>query len=208
MGFAASRLVVQYELMDNLVVLDRALAQMGRIIAAIPHDEASSPTPCSEWNVREVVRHVVGKDLANFATSARGEIPDWQTPPVELEADWAAQYESGAAAVRAAWKEGDPDRLVPAHSGQEVPVRARANQQIAELAVHGWDLVKATGQRIELDPEVGEVSLNWARLMLQPEHRGPDKAFDVEVPVPEDAPIYDRLAGWFGRDPQWTPDRA
>ena len=29
----------------------------------------------------------------------------------------------------------------------------------------------------------------------------------VEVPVPDDAPVYDRLAGWFGRDPGWTPTR-
>jgi hypothetical protein len=22
----------------------------------------------------------------------------------------------------------------------------------------------------------------------------------------DDAPVYDRLAGWFGRDPGWTPE--
>jgi len=27
----------------------------------------------------------------------------------------------------------------------------------------------------------------------------------AEVPVPDDAPAYDRMAGWFGRDPGWTP---
>jgi predicted amidohydrolase YtcJ len=25
------------------------------------------------------------------------------------------------------------------------------------------------------------------------------------VPVPDDAPAYDRLAAWFGPDPGWTP---
>ena len=32
--------------------------------------------------------------------------------------------------------------------------------------------------------------------------------FGVEVPVPDDAPVYDRLAGWFGRDPGWTAPGA
>src|SRR5579864_5935804 len=146
--------------MDNLEVLDRALAQMGRIIGAIPRSAASLPTPCSAWDVQDLVRHVVGRDLSNFATAARGEMPDWQAPAAEMESDWAAQYESGAAEVRAAWASGDPDRLVTGPGGQEMPLRARANQQIAELAVHSWDLVKATGQPIDLDAEVAEAALN------------------------------------------------
>jgi hypothetical protein len=30
---------------------------------------------------------------------------------------------------------------------------------------------------------------------------GSGKAFGLEVPVPSDAPVHDRLAGFFGRDP-------
>jgi hypothetical protein len=67
----------------------------------------------------------------------------------------------------------------------------------------------ATGQQLAgLDPALAEHALNWSRGMLRPEFRGPDKAFGVEVPVPDDAPAYDRLAGWFGRDPGWTAPGA
>jgi hypothetical protein len=59
-----------------------------------------------------------------------------------------------------------------------------------------------------LDPALAEHALRWSRGMLRPEFRGPDKAFGVEVPVPDDAPVYDRLAGWFGRNPGWTPTRS
>ena len=93
--------------------------------------------------------------------------------------------------------------------GGEAPLRARADQQITELAVHDWDLARATGQDLAgLDPALAEHALAWSRGMLRPEFRGPDKAFGVEVPVPDDAPVYDRLAGWFGRDPGWTSPGA
>ena len=102
----------------------------------------------------------------------------------------------------------DLDSLV-AGPGGEVPLRMRADNQVTELAVHDWDLARATGQQLaDLDPALAEHALAWSRGMLRPEFRGPDKAFGVEVPVPDDAPAYDRLAGWFGRDPGWTAPGA
>ncbi|HEY1004338.1 MAG TPA: hypothetical protein VGD83_32345, partial [Streptosporangiaceae bacterium] len=59
-----------------------------------------------------------------------------------------------------------------------------------------------------LDPALAEHALNWSRGMLRPEFRGPDKAVGLEVPVADDALVYDRLAGWFGRDPGWTSPGA
>ena len=85
--------------------------------------------------------------------------------------------------------------------GGEAPLRLRADQQIAELAMHDWDLARATGQPAELEPALADHALRWSRGMLRPEFRGPGKAFGVELPVPDDAPAYERLAGWFGRDP-------
>jgi len=65
-------------------------------------------------------------------------------------------------------------------------------------------VAKATGQSTELDPEVGETALAWGRENIKPEFRGEEgsgKVFGLEVPVSPDAPLYDRLAGFFGRDP-------
>ncbi len=67
------------------------------------------------------------------------------------------------------------------------------------------DVAKATGQPTDhLDPELAELSLDWARQNLAPQFRGDEAsgmAFGHEVPVSSDAPPYDRLAGFFGRDP-------
>jgi uncharacterized protein (TIGR03086 family) len=188
---------------DTVALLERALDQTAGLIAAVDASQAGWPTPCAGWDVRALVSHLTGQDLRNFLISARGESADWQVPAEKIGEDWTAAFWDRAAPLRAAWRAADLDRLV-AGLGGEAPLRARADQQITELAVHDWDLAKATGQPAELDPALAEHALRWSRGMLRPEFRGPDKAFGVEVPVADDAPVYDRLAGWFGRDPGWT----
>jgi uncharacterized protein (TIGR03086 family) len=183
----------------------RALDQTDAIIAVIPARQAGLATPCPAWDVQALVRHVVGQGLRNFLVSARGETPDWQLPADELGEDWGAEFRAAAAPLIEAWQAADLDRPVTTRGGGQAPLRGRADQQIAELAVHGWDLARATGQQADLDPALARHALSWSQQMLRPEFRGPDKAFGPEVAVSADAPIYQRLAGWFGRDPEWAP---
>src|SRR5262249_56599617 len=75
---------------DTLALLERALDQTAAIIAAIPDSQAGLATPCPDWDVRALVRHLVGQDLRNFLVSARGETADWRGPAHELGGDWAA----------------------------------------------------------------------------------------------------------------------
>ena len=58
-------------------------------------------------------------------------------------------------------------------------------------------MVRATGQSVELLPEVAERGLGFMSVMLTPENRG--EAFGPAVAAPEDAPVYDRLAAFAGR---------
>ena len=190
---------------DTLALLERALDQTAAIIAAIPASQSGLPTPCPDWDARALVRHLVGQDMRNFLVSARGETADWQAPAGELGEDWAAEFRDRAGPLLAAWRAADLAQPIAMPGGGEAPLRGRADQQIAELATHGWDLVKATGQQADLDPVLAEHALAWSHRMLRPEFRGPGKAFGLEVPVSPDAPAYERLAGWFGRDPGWAP---
>jgi uncharacterized protein (TIGR03086 family) len=189
---------------ETPALLGRALDQTAAVISAIPVSQAQLATPCPGWDVRALVRHLIGQDLRNFMIAVRGETADWQAPADELGADWAEAFRARAGQLRALWRAADPDALIDLPGGGQVPLRSRADQQITELTVHAWDLVKATGQHQDLDPALAEHALAWSHRMLRPESRGPGKAFGLEIPVPPDAPAYDRLAGWFGRDPGWT----
>jgi uncharacterized protein (TIGR03086 family) len=176
---------------DRIALLSRALDQTLEAIRNIGPDQRTLPTPCGDWDVRALVIHTIG-DLEKFDMAARGEEVDWTAPPPELDDDWESEFRSNAYYLIETWKTVKPDAM------------PRADQQIAEFAVHSWDIARATGQPTgDLDAEVAEHALAWSKGMLKPEYRGAggSGAFGPEVPVPDDAPIYQRLAGWFGRDP-------
>ena len=135
---------------ETIALLERALDQTAQVIAVIPADQARLPTPCPAWDVEALVRHLIGQDLRNFMASARGERPDWQAPPDEFDEDWPAAFQGRAAQLREVWQAADIDHVIEMPGGHQTTLLTSADQQIAELATHSWDLVKATGQ--DADP--------------------------------------------------------
>ena len=186
---------------DPVTLLSAALDQTGAIIVGIRDDQQHLPTPCRSWDVTELIAHLV-HDLGAFTERASGGSPDWSAPRDTLEGDYIDAYRAGATGLVQAWRAaGDLRGTAPMPGMGEVAKRFPVDQQIAEFAVHGWDLAVATGQSTHLDPEVGDAALTWARTALRPQLRGGEdegKAFGPEVDLPQDAPLYDRLAGFFG----------
>jgi uncharacterized protein (TIGR03086 family) len=193
---------------DTIALLSRALSQMTTVVEQVPADSLDAATPCRDWTVRELLRHVVRQNLRNFATSAQGGTADWSATPPELGDNWVEDYQRGAQTLLEIWRAADLDQQVPVPGGAEAPLRSRADHQISELCVHAWDLTKAAQLAVTLDDELADHALGWSRQMLQAQFRGEGKSFGEEVPVPANATAYDRLAGWFGRDPDWHPPRA
>jgi uncharacterized protein (TIGR03086 family) len=143
-------------------------------------------------------------DLQQFTVAVQGG--EWDPKDVDVIGDdWAGAYRQAASSLLAAWRRpGALEQTVKLPFG-EFPATWRIGQQITDLAVHGWDVAKGTGQPTDLDPEVGQLALDWGRENLKPEFRGDEasgRSFGPEVAVAGDAPLYDRLAGLFGRDPR------
>jgi uncharacterized protein (TIGR03086 family) len=70
---------------------------------------------------------------------------------------------------------------------------------LGETLVHGWDLAKATGRSLDVEPEVVEASLEQFRSWLPPQ-RPPGTPFANAAPVGAEAAAIDRLAAYLGRD--------
>jgi len=180
----------------SLELLERALDQAGTAIARVRADQAGLPTPCSEFDVRALVNHIVF-DVQMFTASINGT--ERGSPAADLIGDdWSGSYDAARTALLEAWRRKGIDGTVKSRLG-EFPATWAVGQHLADLAVHAWDVVTATRQSMTLDAEVARVGLGWARENLKPQFRG--QAFGPEVEVPENAPIYERLAGFFGRNP-------
>jgi len=189
---------------DPIVQLSQVLDLAGSLIQGIRPEQAGLPTPCQSWDVQALAEHLVN-DTSQFTTAARGGRPDWDAPAAHVDNDWASAFHSGAAELLAAWQQaGDVSQEIDLPIGR-VPKAFVTNQQVAEFAVHSWDLATATGQRVSFPAEACEAALAWARGALRPEFRGDEgsgMAFGPEVTVSDDAPAQDRLAAFFGRHPR------
>ena len=170
---------------ESVVVLSRALDQAGDVLAAVHPDQLTQPTPCGDWNVAQLIGHLVNAPV-RFLEMARGEKPDWSAPPPQVASSWVPDFRSNADDLIHHWHQAG----AAADTGQ-------VDWQTAEIAVHTWDVAHATGQTSPLLPEVAERGLAFMSAMLTPENRG--AAFAPAVRVPDDAPVYDRLAAFAGR---------
>ena len=181
----------------SLDLLSRAVEQTGATIAGVKPEQATLPTPCTEWDVRALVNHTVF-DLKLFESIVHGA--ERPTPDENLIGDdWLATYNQASRSLLDAWQRHGESGVMQLGRLGEVPATWAIGQHVADIAVHGWDIARATGQPTELDPDVGQVALEWAKASLKPEFRG--QAFGPEVTVPENTPLYDRLAAFFGRTP-------
>jgi uncharacterized protein (TIGR03086 family) len=184
--------------------LGMALGAYGALLANVRDDQWSNATPCPDWDVRQLVNHVVSGNRI-FAAIMRGE----QLPPSDELARLRSEDVLGddpLTAYRAAGSElvtafADPavlDRVVQAPAGR-VPGLVVLHLRVTELLVHGWDLAHATGQAGELPQDLAEEEIAFTRRMFD---GGVPRAgrFAEVTQVADDAPALDRLAAELGRD--------
>ena len=174
---------------------------MGDLIDRIAADQYTAPTPCTEWNVRDVIGHLVGMNLVFVAMFEESPMPERGGD--RLGADPAGAFRRSAAALQAAGvRPGVLERSQATALGVATGAE-RLQWRVADLLVHGWDLVQATGVRAEPADDVAEQALAFARTQLASGSRA--GRFADPQPIRADARAIDRLAAYTGRPVPWTP---
>ncbi|MEY2583104.1 MAG: hypothetical protein QOE09_2953 [Ilumatobacteraceae bacterium] len=188
------------------------------VIAGVRPDQLAQPSPCVEYNVKELLDHLVFV-LHRVANLGRGEeafAPNSLAAPVIDHRDWAADWRAAAAEVEAAWSDEavlSKTVVLPwaTMTGAEV-----LGMYTSEVTTHTWDLATATRQQPAWDDAVCQLGLESMQRDLPMADRTPiweafrasvpanlqfDPPFANAVAVPADAPLIQQLVAWTGRQP-------
>jgi uncharacterized protein (TIGR03086 family) len=179
----------------------RAAQEFGRRVHMVKPDQWGCPTPCSEWEVRTLVGHLVVEQLwvpPLLAGQTVGEVGD-RFDGDQLGADPVLAWDEAIAAAQTAFAEdGALDRTVHL-SYADRPAREYCMEMIFDLVVHAWDLAHALEVDEKLDPELVEQVYDQAESMS--DMLASSGLFAPAVPVGADADKQTRLIGLTGRKP-------
>lgn len=178
----------------------RSVEGFGRLVMAVGPDDWDRPTPCADWSVRELVRHLVYEEL-------------WAPPLFEGQtvADVGDRFEGDilGADPQTAWKEAAAGAVAPVDddllertvhlSFGDVPGREYLGQLTADHVIHAWDLARGIGADDRLDPEL--VEFVHAFMAPQVDQWRDAGVFGAAVDVPDDADLQTKLLAATGRTP-------
>ncbi len=158
---------------DLLELFNLGLAEFGKRVRRVGADQWTAATPCSEWDVRTLVDHVVDEQVWAPPLMAGHELEPSaamvESAKRALDDDGVAAWDTAAlASSRAFGEPGALDRPVSLSRGA-----TPATEYLGEMA---FDLVG------------GDLSFSGV--------------FEAPVPVADDAPAEDRLIALTGRHPR------
>jgi uncharacterized protein (TIGR03086 family) len=193
-------------------LLDRAVRVTVDLVAGVPGERWTAATPCAEFDVLALVRHMIG-GLRQFTGLAHGDPAgsDGLGGSADEGADAAVAAvdpESAARTYREAARDAVQAWASPAALGRgydmpwgRLPGRVMVGFLLIEALGHGWDLARATGQDACYDPDLVEAVRVLAREFDGPGMRAPG-LFGPAVEAPDAAAPLDRLAAFLGRTPE------
>jgi uncharacterized protein (TIGR03086 family) len=188
---------------DDLVELHgRSGERFAALVAEVGPRRWHDGTPCSAWDVRTLVHHLLyeqrwvpplfeGLTIEQVGARFEGDLMGGDA------AAWpgllASSIEQAHAAVA---RPGALDRDVHLSFG-DAAAREYVMELTADLAIHGWDLARATGQDDTLDPGVIALLLPWAE--ANADFLAGSGMFGSRIDVGPGPPDDVRLLGLLGR---------
>ncbi len=182
---------------DLLDLHGQAMAEFDRRVRTVGVAQWGDSTPCTEWDVHDLVNHLTSEQLwvPFLLGGGRIEEADQGYDGDVLGDNPVATWEVASREARNAWLQpGATERTVHLSFG-DAHASLYLWQMTFDLTVHAWDLARAIGADEDLAPTLVATVLDWAE--QQDMAGGP--LFAPPVSVAEDAEAQTRLLALSGR---------
>ena len=161
-----------------------------------------APAPVAGWTARDVVWHLVDWIPDVLRDGAAIDLARRDVAVADPVADWA-RFDAGLRAVVARPDVMDGEFAHP--MAGTMTVGAAIDMLVTpDVFMHSWDLARASGQPVSLDPDYSAVLLSGMEgiedMLRSSGHYG------QRVDVPDDADVATRLIAFIGRDPHWRAE--
>jgi uncharacterized protein (TIGR03086 family) len=184
----------------RISLLDQAISYATRSVLDVTPALLPRPTPCRGWNLDMLLRHT-SESLAALhdgtVTGHVGLIP--AAPDRDPAADPARTFRNRAGRLVAARATTGRRRQVLDIGDLPLPAIAMECTGAIEIAVHGWDISQACGQRTPIPDALAATLLAIAPLLIPDTGRHP--LFGPPVTATAPASPGDRLVAFLGRKP-------
>jgi uncharacterized protein (TIGR03086 family) len=152
---------------DLVEVHGRCGRGFAALVAGVGPQQWQDGTPCSEWDVRTLVHHLLyeqrwttplleGQTIEEVGDRFEGDLMG------EDASSWSALLASAIEEAHAVVAQPGSLRRTVHLSFGDTPGEEYVTQLTADLAIHGWDLARATGQDATIDPDAVALLLPWA----------------------------------------------
>jgi uncharacterized protein (TIGR03086 family) len=190
-------------------LLDQAISYAVRSVLDVTPALLPRPSPCRGWNLDMLLRHATESLAALHDGTVTGHVA--LIPPATGQTgSLPAAPDRDPAACPARIFGDQADRLLAARATTGVrrvvgigdlplPAIAMECAGAIEIAVHGWDISQACGQRRPIPDALAATLLGIAPLLIPETARHP--LFGPPVTAPAQASPGDRLVAFLGRRP-------
>ncbi|MFD9466266.1 TIGR03086 family metal-binding protein [Streptomyces sp. NPDC060027] len=177
-------------------LLERSLAYALGSVAEVPREGLGWPTPCAEWDLGELLRHLDDSVDALHEGVADGRVGPRPGPSA---ADPVCAFRERARALLGAWAAVSAAPPTAAVGDRSMDSGLLAAVGALEIAVHGWDVSRACGRARPIPSGLAVELLPVAHAVVADADRGVRFADPVGVPV-QGRPG-DVLLAFLGRRP-------
>ena len=184
-----------------------SIAVASTYVTPLTDADLARPTPCSEWNLRQLLEHMVGQH-AGFAEVVRtgaANADAYRPVPFSL-----SSWQTSVDELVAAFASADLTREVvevELHPTRPLPILVLVQAQFLDTVVHTWDVATAIGESFTPEPGTADAVLSIAETIPDNERRErPGAAFARALDA--GTTPWQRCLALLGRDPEWGPAQS